>query len=217
MSADRNLPARWALTLPLLALVLVPVFVGIRVSGVLGAAGTAVALIIDVLALAALIAGIPFGIVGLVRAARIARGGQIARGRPHAIIGIVICVLLLVGNSVTAVRLLDIGSAAQRTANQSTLPTAGATAPAQAPIGATPEDGDGTTSYVYSQSLTESAITSAIVQRVHITPGSVQCPTSELIVIGTTFDCSVALPAAGTTSVEVTVVSDQGELEISAG
>jgi hypothetical protein len=205
----KNRPARWALTLPLLSLVLSPVVAAISRSGF---TGFAISEILSFGLLGALIASIPLGIWGLLQANTVERQGGRPRGRPHAIIGIVLGVMILVFGIIAAVGVIQ---ARTTTATGSSPSVTAPVQPVQTPEAGTPQDANGQTEYVYSESLAESQIRQAIVTKTHLTPTSVTCPASEPIVIGTTFDCTVTLPT-GPLTAHITIVSDEGELEISS-
>lgn len=205
----KNRPARWALTLPLLSLVLSPVVAAISRSGF---TGFAISEILSFGLLGALIASIPLGIWGLLQANDVARQGGRPRGRPHAIIGMVLGVMILLFGIIAAVGVIQ---ARNTTAAASSPSVTAPVQPVQTPDAGTPQDANGQTEYVYSESLAESQIKQAIVTKTNLTPTSVTCPASEPIVIGTTFDCTIALPT-GPLTAHMTIVSDQGELEISS-
>lgn len=205
----KNRPARWALTLPLLSLVLSP-FVGTMSRS--GLTEGALARILSLGLLGMLIASIPLGIWGLLQANNVERAGGRPRGRPHAIIGMVLGVLILIIAIVAAIGIIQARNTAAASTSQSvTAPVQ----PVQTPEAGTPQEANGQTEYVYSEPLAESQIKQAIVTKTNLTPSSVTCPASEPIVIGTTFDCTIALPT-GPLTAHMTIVSDQGELEISS-
>ncbi|RKR73146.1 DUF2510 domain-containing protein [Frondihabitans australicus] len=156
--------------------------------------------------------GIVLAILGLRQSSAWVREGYLPRGRSKAIVALILCSIALVGQSiVSGLVFLD-----THLPEPVQTPAAAAPAqPAQAPDAGTPQNDNGTTDYVYSEAIAEANIKQAIVSKTRLTPTSVTCPASEPLVIGTTFDCTVNL-ASGPLTAHMTVMSDQGELEISS-
>lgn len=212
-----NRAARLSLTFPLLVIAGGMVF-GI-ISGILVATGivrldrlgvlVVVAALFGLVAVGLVIAGIPLAIVGLVRATEFRRAGFTAKGRPHAIIGLILCAVMLANGVHSGI----VGADAQRHRTTGVTSSAQRAAPAAATtpqVGVAQEDG----TYSYSQAQAQDSIGAAYTTTLKRAPASVTCPGSEPLQISVSFSCTVTLAGGAVTTAHVTIIDDEGHAEV---
>ncbi|ARC57525.1 hypothetical protein AS850_10605 [Frondihabitans sp. 762G35] len=212
-ASDRNSPARAALTVALLCLVVRGVLNGlVQVESFRSGSGLLVLEIGVPLLLLAAVSLFPLGIAGLVRASRLAGAGRRALGRAPSIIAMVIACLVLGFTGVPFLQGVANGIQAGLAARQ-TSATGAAPAAAVVPQVAVAA-GDGT--YTYNRAQAQASIGAAYAATLKAAPKAVSCPATASIQVSVTFTCSVTLAGGEASTAQVTIVDAQGHVEVQA-
>jgi hypothetical protein len=156
--------------------------------------------------------GLIWSIVGLVKARRWEAQGFVPLGVRRAVAGIVLCSIALLAQGTESA--LALASSVQPATGGTQLPggsVAQGVSPAVMP-GVAVVQGDG--SYAYSRLHAQGSIAAAYRSTLHSAPTGVVCPAAEPLQVSVSFACTVTIRGGVVTTAQVTIIDEQGHVEV---